>query len=50
METEKTNSKGMLWTGRIITALCVLFLIVDGGYEGCQGDSLYGGDCAAWLA
>jgi hypothetical protein len=33
METEKTNSKGMLWTGRIITALCVLFLIVDGGMK-----------------
>ena len=33
METEKTNSKGMLWAGRIITALCVLFLIVDGGMK-----------------
>jgi hypothetical protein len=33
METEKTNSKGMLWMGRIITALCVLFLIVDGGMK-----------------
>ena len=33
METEKSNSKGMLWTGRIITVLCVLFLIVDGGMK-----------------
>ena len=33
METKKTNSKRMLWTGRIITALCVLFLIIDGGMK-----------------
>lgn len=33
METEKLNSKGMLWTGWVITSLCVLFLIVDGGMK-----------------
>ena len=33
METKKTNSKRMLWTGRIITALCLLFLIIDGGMK-----------------
>ena len=29
METEKKNSKMMLWTGRVISALCVLFLLFD---------------------
>ena len=33
METKKLNSKGMLWTGWVITSLCVLFLIVDGGMK-----------------
>jgi DoxX-like family len=33
MEKEKTNSKAMIWTGRIISTLCVLFLIVDGGMK-----------------
>jgi hypothetical protein len=33
MEAERKNSKGMLWTGWVITALCVLFLIVDGGMK-----------------
>ena len=33
MESERRNSKGMLWTGRIVTVLCVLFLIVDGGMK-----------------
>lgn len=32
MET-KSNSKGMLWTSRVITALCVLFLVVDAGMK-----------------
>jgi hypothetical protein len=29
METNKSNSKGILWTGRIISILCILFLLVD---------------------
>ena len=33
MEMKKSNSKGVLWTGWIITVLCVLFLIVDGGMK-----------------
>ena len=33
MEMSKRNSKAILWTGRIITVLCVLFLMVDGGMK-----------------
>lgn len=32
METQ-TTSKGMLWTGRVITILVVLFLVVDFGMK-----------------
>ena len=29
METKKTNAKAILWTGRIISVLCILFLLMD---------------------
>ena len=29
MKTEHTQSKGMLWTGRIISILVILFLLMD---------------------
>ncbi len=32
-QTKKTTGKGALWTGRVITVLCVLFLLVDGGMK-----------------
>jgi hypothetical protein len=28
-QTGNRSGKGMLWTGRVITAICVLFLLVD---------------------
>ena len=33
MQTVNTPSKAMLWTGRIITIICVLFLVMDGGMK-----------------
>ncbi len=30
------NSKGALWTGRVISTICVLFLIFDGGTKVMQ--------------
>src|SRR5260221_11803816 len=32
-QTKKTTGKGALWAGRVITVLCVLFLLVDGGMK-----------------
>ena len=33
METGPSNSKSMLWTGRVITILVVLFMVVDAGMK-----------------
>jgi hypothetical protein len=29
----KTSSKGMLWTGRVISILCIIFMFLDGGFK-----------------
>ena len=33
METVNNQSKKMLWTGRVITIISVLFLVLDGGMK-----------------
>jgi len=33
METVKTPNKKLLWTGRIISGICVLFLLMDAGMK-----------------
>lgn len=33
VQTAPTTSKGMLWTGRVLSALPILFMLMDGGMK-----------------